>query len=129
MTATPQQPGPAMDADERERAANAAVLPVLRAARTRITPEDAFTGAHMALTARGRGIASTSPKAVRWDAYGALCAESGTDWRLEEAARQALQAAAVVMGYRGPVDVCQNGGHGAALRMLDAAIAAEEGKG
>lgn len=105
------------------------LLPILRAARQRITPEDAFTPSHMALTARGRVVTPTSPKAVRWDAYGALCVESGKDWRLEQAARQALQVALEGYGWRGPVELGEIAGHAAVLRMIDRAIAAEEGEG
>lgn len=98
------------------------LLTALLAARALIATEATFTPYQMAVSAHGKTISPQSRQAARWDAYGALCRASGTDWRLEQVGRAALKQAAAEMGYAGPCAVCEQGGWKAALAMIDRAI-------
>lgn len=96
---------------------------ILRAARARIEDPKNWTSDWYAKAADGEKVASTDVKATCWCALGAMesagASERGPEGMLLEASAQALFS-------RDIIDVNDEFGHGAVLKVYDAAIAAAE---
>jgi hypothetical protein len=106
-----------------ERTTDMASADILRAARARIEDPKNWTSDWYAKAADGRKIASTDVKATCWCALGAM-ESTGASERGPEA--MLLEEAARSLFSRGIIDVNDEFGHGAVLKVYDAAIAAAE---
>lgn len=107
---------------------------VLESARARIASRERFTTGTCARNRDGLSCSSSSPDAVAWCGFGALCAETGGDPK---------RYRPVYLGYLDPVSKAEYGvpfvlvgdrfGHAATLdvygRALDRLLAEEDGPG
>ena len=91
----------------------------LRAACTRITNPSAWTRGSYARDADGKPAYASSKPPVCWCAYGALYAEGAEDECPEV---RLLRRAALEVHASVPIDVNDDLGHAAVLRMYDRAI-------
>jgi hypothetical protein len=101
---------------------------ILRAAQTRILDQRNFVMGAFAWNRQGRRVEVTAPDAARWNARGAIYAESGvhpSKWNESDRGHvlyQYLDRAAREIGGNKPYDVADNLGHPLTLQALDRAI-------
>lgn len=96
---------------------------LLERAKERIADISNWTQRAGARNSAGDSVRAKDADACQWCALGALEYPDGATQRAWEAAACALAYASRAMGWEGPVDVNDNGGHAPALEMYDIAIA------